>query len=282
LNWPEAGKLEDQRKEYATTDEGVLSRPFPPRSSSFSGSFTRVNGKIRAREVRVIGPDNKQLGVMSLNDALALARQHGVDLVEIAATATPPVCRVVDFGKFRYEQAKRDKESKKHQHATTVKEVQLSPRIDPHDLGVKVTHAVGFLCEDMKVKVVLKFRGREMAHTEFGFQVIEKFLAEVAAYGHPDFQPKLVGRSITLMISPLPRNKRAKPPRDGEERNSSPAETSAQSGSHGVVQAVSSSKPVVKISGKPAPSAFANNPFAKLDLGVREGESNVAGESAES
>src|SRR5262245_26267717 len=147
-----------------------------------------------------------------------MARANGVDLVEIAPTATPPVCRLVDYGKFRYEQAKKDKESKKHQHATTVKEVQLSPRIDPHDLGVKVSHAVDFLCEDMKVKVVLKFRGREMAHTEFGFQVIQKFLAEVAPYGHPDFQPKLVGRSITLMISPLPRNKRAKHPRGEDGR----------------------------------------------------------------
>jgi translation initiation factor IF-3 len=189
-----------------------LSRPFPPRNSPSHG-FVRINGKIRAREVRVIGPDNKQVGVMTLNDALALARSNGVDLVEIAPTATPPVCRVVDFGKFRYEQAKKDKESKKHQHATIVKEVQLSPRIDPHDLGVKTDHAVDFLCEDMKVKVVLKFRGREMAHTEFGFQVIKKFIEDIAPYGHPDFQPKLVGRSITLMISPLPRNKRAKNPR---------------------------------------------------------------------
>ena len=138
--------------------------------------------------------DGKQLGVISLNEALNLARQHGVDLVEIAATAVPPVCRLVDFGKFRYEIAKKEKESKKHQHASTVKEVQLSPRIDPHDLGIKVEHAVDFLCEDMKVKVALKFRGREMAHTEFGFEVIKKFIEPIAPYGHPDFQPKLVGR----------------------------------------------------------------------------------------
>ena len=150
-----------------------MSRPFPPRSSSPSGPFVRVNGKIRAREVRVIGFDGKQLGILQLGEALNLARASGVDLVEIAPNATPPVCRVVDFGKFRYEQAKRDKESKKHQHATKVKEVQLSPKIDPHDLAVKIEHAVGFLCEDMKVKVTLKFRGREMAHTEFGFQVVQ-------------------------------------------------------------------------------------------------------------
>src|ERR1039457_4996512 len=149
----------------------------------------------------------KQLGVISLNEALSLARQHGVDLVEIAPNTVPPVCRLVEIGKFRYE-----KDSKKHQHASTVKEVQLSPRIDPHDLGIKVQHAVGFLCEDMKVKVALKFRGREMAHQEFGFEVIKKFLEAIAPFGHPDFQPKLIGRGINVMISPLPRAKRAKNP----------------------------------------------------------------------
>src|SRR5437016_13955601 len=156
------------------------------------------------------------LGVLTLGDALNLARSQGVDLVEIAPNAAPPVCRLVDYGKFRYEQAKKDKESKKHQHANKVKEVQLSPKIDPHDLGVKIEHAIDFLCEDMKVKITLKFRGREMAHTEVGFQVINKFLAEVAPFGHPDFQAKLIGRGINVMISPLPRNKRAKNPRQPE------------------------------------------------------------------
>lgn len=193
-----------------------MSRPFPSRNSS-PASFIRINGKIRAREVRVIGFDGKQLGVMALNDALNLARQSGVDLVEIAANAVPPVCRVVDFGKFRYELAKKEKESKKHQHASTVKEVQLSPRIDPHDLGVKLGHAIDFLCEDMKVKVTLRFRGREMQHTDIGFQVVKKFIAELEPYGHPDFAPKLIGRGINMMMSPLPRNKRAKNPRVAEE-----------------------------------------------------------------
>ena len=192
-----------------------MSRPFPPRNSS-PASFVRVNGKIRAREVRVIGVDGQQLGVLPLTDAMNLARQHAVDLVEIASTAVPPVCRLVDFGKYRYEIAKKEKESKKHQHASIVKEVQLSPRIDPHDLGIKLTHAVDFLCEDMKVKIALKFRGRENAHTEVGFQVINKFLADIAPYGHPDFPPKLIGKGINVMISPLPRNKRAKNPNQVE------------------------------------------------------------------
>jgi translation initiation factor IF-3 len=198
-----------------------LSRPFSPRSSAPQGSnFIRINGKIRAREVRVVADEGRQLGVMSLGDALNLARTQGVDLVEIAPNAEPPVCRLVDYGKFRYEMAKKEKESRKHQHANVVKEVQLSPRIDPHDLQVKTNHAIEFLCEDMKVKVALKFRGREMAHTEFGFQVINKFIESVAPWGHPDFQPKLIGRNINLMVSPLPRNKRAKPP--GEAASSEP------------------------------------------------------------
>jgi len=246
-----------------------LSRPYPPRNFSSSGSFVRVNGKIRAREVRVIGVDNKQVGILSLGDALNLARANGVDLVEIAATATPPVCRLVDYGKFRYEQAKKDKESKKHQHATQVKEVQLSPRIDPHDLTVKISHAIEFLCEDMKVKVALKFRGREMQHTEFGFQVINKFVTEVAPYGHPDFEPKLVGRSINLMISPLPRNKRARNPHQpgAEATPAAPTQAPHDSPAHAPVAVEHKPK-----HGHAPPShekntgGFSNNPFAHLEV----------------
>jgi translation initiation factor IF-3 len=252
---------------YAKTNEGVLSRPFSPRSFS-PASFVRVNGKIRAREVRVI-MDDKQLGIYPLNEALNLARQHGVDLVEISSTATPPVCRLVDFGKYRYEQAKKEKESKKHQHASTVKEVQLSPRIDPHDLGVKINHAVDFLCEDMKVKVALKFRGREMAHTEFGFQVINQFLAAIAPYGHQDFEPKLVGRNINVMISPLPRNKRARNPRQAEGGHA-PAPV-ANSHPPDAAKPPKKTAPTTPAAPKPAPSAFANNPFTKVDINAREG-----------
>ena len=238
-----------------------MSRPFPPRSSSSSGPFVRVNGKIRAREVRIIGADGKQHGIMSLGEALTLARANGVDLVEVAPNATPPVCRLVDFGKYRYEQAKREKESKKHQHANKVKEVQLSPKIDPHDLGVKVGHAIDFLCEDMKVKVTLKFRGREMAHTEYGFQVVQKFLTDIAAYGHPDSAAKLAGRAINVMISPLPRNKRAKHPQQlegGAAANPGPE-------SNHRPQPMHVAKPPAPEETKPV-SAFANNPFAQLEV----------------
>jgi len=215
------------------------------------------------------------MGVISLSDALNLARASGVDLVEIAPTATPPVCRVVDYGKYRYEQAKKEKESKKHQHASTVKEVQLSPRIDPHDLGVKTSHAIDFLCEDMKVKVTLKFRGREMQHTEFGFQVIKKFLENIAPFGHQDFEPKLIGKGINVMISPLPRNKRAKNPRvvegggdgDGDEGDSEaegePAPAAAPKNSQ--PNAVPVDRGSKRDSGAPDKSGnFTNNPFEQI------------------
>ena len=251
--------------EYESTHEGFLSRPFSSRHSSPSVPFVRVNGKIRAREVRVIGTQGNQLGILSLGEALTLARADGLDLVEIAPNATPPVCRIVDYGKFRYEQAKRDKESRKHQHATKVKEVQLSPKIDPHDLGVKLDHAIGFLSEDMKVKVTLKFRGREMAHTEFGFQVVQKFLLDLAAYGHPDFEPNLVGRGINAMITPLPRNKRAKSPRPAEG-----VEAPASLPRRAEHQPPGIPAPIER-SPRPEPEerqpgGFTNNPFAELEI----------------
>jgi translation initiation factor IF-3 len=197
-----------------------------------------------------------------------MARANAVDLVEIAPNATPPVCRLVDYGKFRYEQSKKDKESKKHQHATRVKEVQLSPKIDPHDLATKVEHAIDFLAEDMKVKISLRFRGREMAHTEFGFQVIQKFLAEISAYGHPDFQPKLIGRGINVMISPLPRNKRPKGPREGVAAQAvatAPQETLRQEPSRpdNSIQIDRGSKPQP---GDQKQGGFSNSPFAALEI----------------
>ena len=249
-----------------------MSRPFTPRSPSPS-SFVRVNGKIRAREVRVIGENSQQLGVLALGEAINLARSQGVDLVEIAPNATPPVCRLVDFGKFRYEQAKKEKEAKKHQHANRVKEIQLSPTIDPHDFGVKVTHAVDFLCEDMKVKVTLRFRGREMAHQEFGFKKIQDFIKEVTPYGHPDAAPKLIGKGINVMLSPLPRAKRAKNPRgegfmpdeadmpenEADEHDEDEEETQPE------VKAQDKGKKV-PVDAAAKSGSFGQNPFAQVEL----------------
>jgi len=249
-----------------------LSRPFPPRNFP-PRDFTRVNNKIRAREVRVIGENQQQLGVMSLNEALARARQLGVDLVEIAAAANPPVCRLVDYGKFRYEQAKKDKESKKHQHANRVKEIQLSANIDPHDFGVKLTHAIDFLCEDMKVKVTLRFRGREMAHQEFGFGQVQRFIKEVTPFGHPDAPPKLIGKGLNVMISPLPRNKRAPNPNQGpkatdmeDDEPSAESENDEQAEQPKAIAAKSGQKPARVPTDAAENGSFGQNPFAELDL----------------
>ena len=235
-----------------------MSRPFPPRQFP-QKDYIRVNNKIRAREVRVIGDEGEQLGVMSLNEALAMARQRSVDLVEIAAAAVPPVCRLVDYGKFRYEQSKKDKESKKHQHANKVKEIQLSANIDPHDFGVKLGHAIDFLCEDMKVKVSLRFRGREMAHQEFGFNQVNRFVKDVAPWGHPDAPPKLIGKGLNVMLSPLPRNKRAKHPNEagGTPLNVPPPEKSEPPQKAQKERVATNAAET---------NNFGQNPFASLDL----------------
>ena len=251
-----------------------MSRPFSPRSSGFSGSFVRVNGKIRAREVRVVGHDGKQLGVLALGEAINLARSHGVDLVEIAPNATPPVCRIVDYGKYRYEQSKKEKEAKKHHHANKVKEIQLSPTIDPHDFGVKLTHAIDFLCDEMKVKLSLRFRGREMAHQEIGFQVVKKFIQALALYGHPDAEPKLIGRGIHVMLSPLPRNKRAKNPNqfgDGASPASASSQNGDDSGKPGAKLSQQNSKIVPTNAAEKQSPGFANNPFTQLDAKLGDG-----------
>ena len=257
-----------------------MSRPFIPRSSPSTNSFVKVNGKIRAREVRVIGTDGHQLGVYPLADAIGMARSNGVDLVEIAPNAAPPVCRLVDFGKFRYEQAKKEKEARKHQHANKVKEIQLTATIDPHDLGVKLNHAVDFLCEEMKVKLSLRFRGREMAHTELGFQVVDKFLKDLVPFGHPDAAPKLIGKGLNVMISPLPRNKRAKNPREYvlglvEDKPDSPSAQPNHTLSSGHGLPSKGNEPLRHI---PAPSretlqpdgGFAHNPFSQLDIKLQQ------------
>ncbi len=241
-----------------------MSRPFPPRQYPPS-NFTRVNNKIRAREVRVIGEDQQQLGIMSLGDALSLARSRGVDLVEIAATATPPVCRLVDYGKFRYEQAKKDKESKKHQHANRVKEIQLSANIDPHDFSVKLSHAIDFLCEDMKVKVTLRFRGREMAHQEFGFGKVKNFIKELEPYAHPDAPPKLIGKGLNVMLSPLPRNKRAKNPNQGPRATDADApDAEPENDEPPANPPKAQQKERVPVNG--AANQFGQNPFAELNV----------------
>lgn len=205
-----------------------MSRPPSSRSFNSREPLHRRNGKIRAREVRVIDDLKQQLGVMALGDALQLARSKGLDLIEIAANAIPPVCRIVDYGKFLYEEAKREKSSS-GQGANKLKELQISAAIDPHDMAVKVNHAVQFLCEDMKVRVKLRFRGRQKAHKEIGFDLMNAFVKDVALYGLADSPPKMLGdRDLNVLISPLPRNKRPKNPHAVREMQTPPTVPAVQ------------------------------------------------------
>src|SRR5215470_7713151 len=167
----------------------------------------RVNGRIRAREVRVIlGSTGEQLGVMKLNDALRRAQGLGLDLVEVAPTATPPVCKIIDFGKFRYDISKHTKD--KRPAGAKLKEIKFRVNIDEHDYLTKIRHGEEFLDRGNKVRVQLQFRGREMAHQEFGMQLMEKVKSDLAGMSQVEMEPKLAGRNITMTLSPLPANRR--------------------------------------------------------------------------
>ena len=235
-----------------------MSRPRPSRSSRSFGPMVRINGRIRAREVRVVDDQGNQIGILQLGEAIQMARSQGLDLVEIAANARPPVCRLVEYGKWRYENRKKDKENKRNQHANKVKEIQLRPNIDPHDFQTKLNHAVGFLCDDMKLKISLRYRGREMAHKELGFQLVERFLKELNAFGHPDAAPKLAGRSLNVMVSPLPRNKRAPNPFQDMKASEDAGAESPQTS-----ESAESSEPQEEAEKE----GFVNNPFSSLNSG---------------
>ena len=160
-----------------------------------------INEQIRDKEVRVIGEDGEQLGVMSSRDAQKLADEAGLDLVKIAPTAKPPVCKIVDYGKYRYEQARREKEAKKKQKTIEIKEIRLSPNIDTNDLNTKVNAAKKFITKGDKVKVTLRFRGREMAHMASSKHILDDFaeaLADIAVVEKP---AKVEGRSMTLILA---------------------------------------------------------------------------------
>jgi translation initiation factor IF-3 len=179
----------------------------PPFNRNPQPPLIRVNHRIRAREVRVInGATSEQLGVMKLQDALRKAEEIGLDLVEVAPNADPPVCRIVDFGKYRYELAKQEKEKKTN--TSKVKEVKFRVNIDSHDYLTKLRHAEEFLDKGNKLKVQLQFRGRQMAHQELGMAVVMRVKEDLATMGHVDMEPKLVGRAINMVMSPLPANKR--------------------------------------------------------------------------
>ncbi len=168
----------------------------------FQAKSIRVNDRIRIREVMVIGEDGTQLGVMPPEEGLKLAQQAGLDLVEIAPMAKPPVCRIMDFSKFKYEQEKKEKEARKKQHATHIKEIRLKPKIGAHDYLVKLGFIKKFIERKDKVKVSLIFRGREMAHPELGNRVLERLKADIADVAQIEKPPLREGRAIIMIIAP--------------------------------------------------------------------------------
>ncbi|MBN2259533.1 MAG: translation initiation factor IF-3 [Clostridiales bacterium] len=163
---------------------------------------TEINEDIRDKEVRLLDVDGEMLGVVSRKDALNLAIEKKLDLVKIAPNAVPPVCKIMDYGKFKYEQAKKDKESKKKQKITQIKEIRLSLSIDDHDMKTKANNAIKFLESGDKVKVALRFKGRQMGHTEFGYEVINKFAGIIGESGSMEKRPNIEGRSLIVIFAP--------------------------------------------------------------------------------
>jgi len=164
--------------------------------------FIRTNEKIRVPEVRLIGPDGNQLGVVTIQKALELAVQHELDLVEVASQASPPVCRIIDFSKFKYDQEKKEREAKKHQKQGRLKEIRLKPNINEHDYQTKLKQVITFLQKKDKVRINLFFRGRQMEHMDLGRKVLDKFIVDTQNDGQVEKTPVLEGRIISLVISP--------------------------------------------------------------------------------
>ena len=162
----------------------------------------QINEEIRDKELRIIGSDGQQLGIMSAKDALNLAEQKNLDLVKIAPQSNPPVCKIMDYGKYRFEQAKREKEARKNQHVVDIKEVRLSLNIDTHDFNTKLNNAVKFIKHGDKVKVSIRFRGREMGHPEIGLETMKRFADACAEFASVEKPAKLEGRNMLMFLAP--------------------------------------------------------------------------------
>lgn len=168
----------------------------------------QINDEIRDKEVRVISDSGEQLGIMSSDEALRIAEERDLDLVKIAPGSNPPVCKIMDYGKYRFEQSKREKEAKKNQHTIEVKEIRMSPSIGENDFNTKLKNGQKFLAGGDRLKVTVRFRGREMAHTNIGEQLLRDFAAKCADLANLDKQPKLEGRNMSIFLSPKPQNKK--------------------------------------------------------------------------
>ena len=164
----------------------------------------QINEEITDKEVRLIGDDGTQLGIMSAAQALDIAVEKGLDLVKISPNATPPVCKTMDYGKYRFEQAKREKEARRNQHVIEIKEIRMSPSIGDNDFNVKLRNGQKFLKDGNRLKVTIRFRGREMAHTSIGEELLTKFAQECSEFASMDKAPKLEGRHMSIFLSPKP------------------------------------------------------------------------------
>ncbi len=162
----------------------------------------RVNENIRARQIRLINTDGKQLGITTVKEGLSLAEEKGLDLVEIAPHAKPPVCRIMDLGKHKYEQSKKEREARKKQKTISVKEVKLRLNIEEHDFQVKVRNMLRFLNEGNKVKITVMFRGREISHPEQGVKICDRIIEEIKEVGVVEKKPKVEGRNMIMIVSP--------------------------------------------------------------------------------
>ena len=164
----------------------------------------QINEQIRDKELRVIDSDGTQLGIMSLRQAMEIAEQKNLDLVKIAPQANPPVCKIIDYGKFRFEQAKREKEARRNQRVVEIKEVRLSLNIDTHDFETKRNHAMRFISEGNKVKASIRFRGREMGHPELGQEIMSRFAEAMSEVANVEKPAKLEGRTMLMFLAPKP------------------------------------------------------------------------------
>ena len=171
---------------------------------NISSKELQINEQIRDREIRVIDSDGSQLGIMPSKKAMELAEQKNMDLVKIAPQATPPVCKIIDYGKYRFEQSKREKEQRKNQRVVEIKEVRLSLNIDTHDFETKKNHALRFIAEGNKVKASIRFRGREMGHPELGQEIMKRFAEAMEEAANVERQPKLEGRTMLMFLAPKP------------------------------------------------------------------------------
>jgi translation initiation factor IF-3 len=186
------------------------------RSATIRDRF-RINNRIRAPQVRLIDDEGGQLGIVQLREALAIAEERGLDLMEVAPNAVPPVCRIVDYGKFRYEQTKKDREARKNQKQAELKEVRLKPKTDDHDLEVKAKQARKFLLAGDKVKFTVRFRGREIFHPDIGREMLEQMAEELRDVATVEQRPLMEGRALSLMLAPsakLAASAKPKPPRE--------------------------------------------------------------------